>query len=235
MSRDRFLVWDFDGTLAVRPGNWTAVVCELVAGARPDLGMTAERLRPHLQSGVAWHTPEVVRAPCSAEKWWRGLLPVLARAVQRASGVGDVEARRLVAGARAAYLDAKRWQVFDDVRPTLEQLRDRGWTHIVLSNHIPELAALIDALGLGDLITAVHCSGCTGVEKPHPRAFEAVFAAHPAARAGWMIGDSMQADVLGAHAVGMRAILVRSTHPDAPAHCPTLTQVIDVVGGPSVE
>jgi putative hydrolase of the HAD superfamily len=186
VSRDRFLVWDFDGTLAVRPGNWTAVVCELVARARPDLGMTAERLRPHLQSGFPWHTPEVVRAPCSAEEWWRGLLPVLARAVQRASGVGDVEARRLVAGARAAYLDAKRWQVFDDV---------------------PELAALIDALGLGDLITAVHCSGCTGVEKPHPRAFEAVFAAHP----------------------------VRSTHPDAPAHCPTLTQVIDVVGGPSVE
>ena len=102
-----------------------------------------------------------------------------------------------------AFLEAKGWHVFDDVRPALEELRDRGWTHVVLSNHVPELTALIDALGLGALITAVHCSGCTGVEKPHPRAFEAVFAAHPAARAGWMIGDSLEADVLGARAVGI--------------------------------
>jgi FMN phosphatase YigB (HAD superfamily) len=47
-----------------------------------------------------------------------------------------------------------------------------------------------------------------------------------------MIGDSMQADVLGARGVGMRAILVRSTHPDARVHCPTLAEVVDVVSGP---
>src|SRR2546428_6168167 len=40
-----------------------------------------------------------------------------------------------------------------------------------------------------------------------------------------MIGERLEADVLGARAVGMRAILVRSTHPDASVHCPTLTQV----------
>jgi len=37
MTRDRFLTWDFDGTLARRPGNWTGVVCEVVAAQRPDL------------------------------------------------------------------------------------------------------------------------------------------------------------------------------------------------------
>jgi putative hydrolase of the HAD superfamily len=231
MGKRRFLTWDFDGTLAFRPGNWTGVVCEVVATVRPDLHLTADRLRPYLERGFPWHMPEVVREPCSAEQWWGGLLAILARAVRGASGVDEVEARRLVDGVRAAYTDATRWQVFPDVRPALAQLRDRGWNHLVLSNHVPELPSLIEALGLHDWITAVRCSACTGAEKPNPRAFEAVFADYPQARTGWMIGDSWRADVQGAQALGMRAILVRSTHPDAAVQCQTLGEVVDVVDG----
>ncbi len=231
MSRGHYLIWDFDSTLAFRPGNWTGIVCAVVAVERPDLGLTADRLRPHLQSGFPWHTPEVVRAPCSGEQWWSGLLRVLARAVQRASGVDEFEARRLVKGVRAAYIDAKEWHVFDDVRLALERLRDRGWRHILLPNHVPELPGLIRALGLHDLITAVYCSARTGVGKPHHQAFEAVFGDYPDARAGWMIGDSWRADVLGTQTVGMRAIVVRSHHPDAAVHCQTLDEVVDLVDG----
>ncbi len=230
MSRERLLTWDFDGTLARRPGNWAGVICEVVAAQRPDLQLAPELVRPHIQSGFPWHTPDVVRRPCSPDDWWRQLLPVLASAVQHAAGIDESEARRLAAGVRSAYTDAKGWQVFDDVRPALEQLRDRGWQHIVLSNHVPELPGLIEALGLNDLISAVHSSGCIGVEKPHPQAFETVFAAHPAARTGWMIGDSWRADVQGALAVGMRAILVRQKHPEASIQCETLHAVADVVG-----
>jgi putative hydrolase of the HAD superfamily len=94
--------------------------------------------------------------------------------------------------------------------PALARLRNRGWSHIVLSNHVPELPQLVEALGLSDFIMAVYCSACTGVEKPHRKAFETVFARYPEAHNGWMIGDSWRADVQGALAVGMRAILVRS-------------------------
>jgi putative hydrolase of the HAD superfamily len=79
------------------------------------------------------------------------------------------------------------------------------------------------------LIGAVHSSAGTGVEKPHPRAFEMVFSEYSTARAGWMIGDSWRADVQGAQAVGMRAILVRSHHPDAAIQCETLDDVVAVV------
>jgi putative hydrolase of the HAD superfamily len=231
MSADLVLVWDFDGTLAYRPGNWTGVLCAVVAAERPDLQLTADRLGPHLQRGFPWHTPEIVREPCSAERWWGDLLPVLAAAVQRATGIDAAEARRLVAGVRSAYTDARGWRVFPDVRPALERLRGHGWTHLVLSNHVPELPDLVDGLGLSDVIAAVHCSGRTGVEKPHPGAFEGVFAEFPAARAGWMIGDSWSADVRGARAVGLRAILVRSKHPDADVQCETLDDVVAIVDG----
>lgn len=218
MNIDRLLVWDFDGTLAFRPGNWTGVVCDVVAAERPDVGMTPARLRPHLQSGFPWHTPDVVRTPCSADQWWSDLLTMLATAVQAATGLDLGEARRLVNGVRAAYTDATGRQLFDDALPVLTTLHNRGWRHIVLSNHMPELPQLVGALGLGDFITAVYSSGCTGVEKPHRKAFETVFAQHPEARRGWTIGDSWRADVQGALAVGMRAILVRSEHPEATLH-----------------
>jgi putative hydrolase of the HAD superfamily len=84
---------------------------------------------------------------------------------------------------------------------------------------------------LSPVITAVYSSACIGVEKPHRKAFEAVFAQYPSAKGGWMIGDSWRADVQGALAVGMPAILVRSEHPEAPLRCATLDEVVDVVDG----
>ena len=213
MSTDRFLTWDFDGTLAFRPGNWTGVLTEIVAAERPDLGVTADCLRPYLQTGFPWHSPDVVRSPASAEQWWEELLPVLARAFHLGAGLHEPEARRLAKRVRAEYTKAKSWRLFDDTLPVLRELRDRGWRHIVLSDHVPELADLVDDLGLSEFFVAVYCSGRTGAEKPHPRAFDLVFVDHPGARGGWMIGDSWRADVQGAQAIGMRAILVRSRHP----------------------
>jgi putative hydrolase of the HAD superfamily len=110
-----------------------------------------------------------------------------------------------------------------------DALRDRGWSHLILSNHVPELPELVESLGLSAVITAVYSSACTGVEKPHRKAFEAVFARYPGAQLGWMIGDSWRADVQAALTVGMRAILVRSKHPDAPLQCATLEEVVDIV------
>lgn len=210
-----FLVWDFDGTLATRPGNWTAALCELVNREHPDLAVTLDSIRPHLQSGFRWHTPEIVRSPCSEDEWWDELFPVFAGALRAGAGLDESEAVRLARNVRACYTDPKSWRVFEDVLAALTQLHDRGWRHILLSNHIPELARIVEALGLSEFFVALYTSGQTGAEKPHRQAFEAVFAAYPDARKGWMIGDSWHADVQGALGVGMRAILVRAQHPEA--------------------
>jgi FMN phosphatase YigB (HAD superfamily) len=46
-----------------------------------------------------------------------------------------------------------------------------------------------------------------------------------------MIGDSWRADVQAALAVGMRAILVRSEHPEPALQCKTLKEVVGIVEG----
>jgi FMN phosphatase YigB (HAD superfamily) len=46
-----------------------------------------------------------------------------------------------------------------------------------------------------------------------------------------MIGDSWSADVKGARAVGMRAILVREAHPEADLRCESLHEAAAIVDG----
>jgi FMN phosphatase YigB (HAD superfamily) len=224
------LVWDFDGTLATRPGYWTGALHEVLTREHPELTVTPEALRPHLQGGFPWHRPDLVREPCSENEWWARMQPVFASALCAGAGVAEAEARRLAAGVRARYLDPASWRVFADTRPALEQLTALGWRHVVLSNHVPELSRLIDALDLRVHLQEIYCSGVIGVEKPHPRAFETVFAGHPEARRGWMIGDSWHADVAGARAAGMRGILVRERHPEATLQCDSLHDVVAIVG-----
>ncbi|MEZ4368295.1 MAG: HAD family hydrolase [Kofleriaceae bacterium] len=77
----------------------------------------------------------------------------------------------------------------------------------VISNSEGRLAALFDELGWGGRFDDVVDSGVLGIEKPAPGIFEASFAAL-GVRADEVvhIGDSWPADVLGACALGARAI-----------------------------
>ena len=96
---------------------------------------------------------------------------------------------------------------------------------MVLSNHVPELPDLIAALGLAPYMVRVFTSAAIGFEKPHPQAFHTALRALGGATTVCMVGDSMTADVAGAYAVGLCAILVRNHHPQAVHYCETLTEL----------
>lgn len=226
---DRYLTWDFDGTLATREGGWTGSLCAIVRSARPDLPIDLERIRPWFRRGLPWHEPELVRDPCTPDEWWARLHPHFAEALVEGAGVDPVEARTLAHRMREAYTEPTGWVIYDDTIPVLTELRDRGWQHLLLSNHVPELAAIVRHLELDGLFTAVYCSAELGVEKPNRAAFERVLADYPTARDGWMIGDNWRADIEGAAQVGMRGILVRRDHPSAALRCETLRCVVPIV------
>ncbi len=99
--------------------------------------------------------------------------------------------------------------MFDDTVPALARLSGSGWSHIVLSNHVPELVDLVDGLGLARHLEHVLTSARIGYEKPHPEAFRAALHACGNPRNVWMVGDNPLADVAGAEAVALPAILVR--------------------------
>ncbi|MFN2109160.1 MAG: HAD family hydrolase [Anaerolineae bacterium] len=232
----RYLIWDFDGTLGYRVsgsggGAWTTSLLETIRLALPDHTITPEQLRPYMQTGFPWHQPEHPHPYlATGEMWWEALYPVLERACW---GVGlDADrARTVVRRFRAVYLDLDRWRLFDDVLPTLDALSARGWVHVILSNHVPELTDIVQYLGLTSRVGCVFNSAKIGYEKPHPRAFKIALETLPDVETAWMIGDSFTADVQGAEQVGIPAILVRRPHPNASRYCASLTDVPMVIAG----
>lgn len=257
----RWLVWDFDGTLAHRPGMWSGAVCEVLERALPTgAAISREQVAPWLQSGFPWHTPDVAHTRCgSPERWWATLAPVLVRALYQSARPGPASppggsaalphnevdhamsadstlswqyAERLWPAVRAAYLRPDAWQVYPDTVEALRALSGEGWHHAVLSNHVPELPALMQSLGLWPFFEVVVHSAAIGWEKPNVAAFDALRRRLPSTVERLvMIGDSRRADVDGARRAGWEAILVRQPPGVAePLTAPDLRHLSTVLG-----
>lgn len=192
----------------------------------PGTSVSAEQLRPFLQSGFPWHAPENPHPGIDPNEWWEDMQPVFIRAF-KGVGIQNKEAFSMAREIRPAYLDFAGWQCYNDTLTALELLSARGWKHVLLSNHVPELPLLLDRLGLSSYFAAVFNSGQTGYEKPNPKAFRNVMDWAAADSQLWVIGDNYQSDILGAKEVGLKAILVRKPHPDAEVFFATLPEIND--------
>jgi putative hydrolase of the HAD superfamily len=226
-----YLIWDFDETLGYSEGKWGSALLDVVRQELPGHPCTIEALRPALQSGFPWHTPEIPAIPPkSPRRWWDDLDPLFERAF-RDAGIEPVLARRLAGRVRLHFPRLDRWRLFDDAEPALRDLSSRGWTHLLLSNHVPELRAILRHLGVEGYFADIFNSAETGYEKPHPRAFLAVLDTIGRDAEAWMIGDNPRADVAGAEAVGLRAILVRRHDPEVRYRCNDLSGIGAIVEG----
>jgi putative hydrolase of the HAD superfamily len=106
-----------------------------------------------------------------------------------------------------AWEHAYNFQIFEDVLPVLTELRDRGLKLGLVSNTGRDLDAFVAHHGLD--VDAVVASGVHGKTKPHPTIFLAALdrlGVSPAEAV--MVGDSVEDDVEGARAVGMRGVLL---------------------------
>lgn len=123
-------------------------------------------------------------------------------------GVPDADGR-IVEAVAAAHFDIANWRLYDDVVPALEALCALGLPIGVVSDWSSRLGEILGALGVGHYLNFVLASGAAGAAKPEARFY------HMAAQAGGvapgralMVGDSYQADVLGARGAGMGAVLL---------------------------
>jgi putative hydrolase of the HAD superfamily len=226
---DKYILWDFDGTLASRDGMWGGTLLEILETEEPGLCATRDDLRPHLQSGFPWHTPETPHSHISdAEAWWTMLLPVFEHALS-SLGLSAVRAADLAARVPAQFCCRDKWKLCDYPFPALNFLSERGWSHVSLSNHVPELPSIVSGLGLAAFFEEVHTSAVTGYEKPHPDAFRVALRSLPDSSRVWMVGDNPIADVKGAEQVGIQAILVRRTDERAKRQCDGLVEAAEIM------
>lgn len=207
---DRVVLLDFDGTLGLRPGLWSACVLEVVDELIPGHQVSLEQVRDGLRNGFPWHRPTESHHHLSEpDAWWAPVLALLKRTIL-AAGLNERDADRCAQATRHRFADPTRgWELFPDTIPALERLRAAGWSCAILSNHIPELPQLVTGLGLAPYMDEVVSSASIGYEKPHPEAFRIALSRTGHPREAWMIGDNPDADIGGATAVGLPAILVR--------------------------
>ena len=106
---------------------------------------------------------------------------------------------------------ASNAKLYDDVVPTLERLRDAGLKLAIVSNWDTPLDPLTERLGIAHYFDAIVASHDARVrsEKPDPHIFNYALAAiGVSAEETVHIGDTYEADIVGAEAVGIRPILL---------------------------
>jgi len=227
---DKLIIWDFDGTLAYRDGMWGGTLIEILQERLPEIEFSLADLGPYLQSGFPWHTPEVSHKEIQdANAWWEMLTPIFERALM---GVGliDSQAAELASLVPAQFCKPDKWHLFDDTLNTLTDLSRHHWSHVILSNHVPELESIVEALGIASFFERIFTSAKIGFEKPHPGAFRTALEAFPQASNIWMIGDNPVADVKGAEENDIPAILVRTKGENVTRQCDNLQEMKVILG-----
>ena len=140
--------WDFDGTIAERPGHWSSCMLDVLQPLFVDHGFTVETFEPYLRTGFPWQDTTIDRTHLTApDAWWRELGAVM-RSAYLAAGVPEGVVDEAVAGVRARFADPTTWRVSPGAIAALAALQRDGIVQAVLSNHVPELPAIVDALGL---------------------------------------------------------------------------------------
>lgn len=142
--------------------------------------------------------------PKGARGWWHEFLERLCRRL----GLGE-PSRFASSELFDRFLRPGAWEVYPDVRSTLETLSRAGVRLGVVSNWDERLPRLLDALDLGHFFDAVTFSSAVGIEKPNPRIFLHCLRALGVAPANALhVGDGAVDDVEGAMAAGMQALRV---------------------------
>ena len=113
------------------------------------------------------------------------------------------------ARVRGPMMAALRFTAFPDVAPALRELRRRRLGLVVASNWDCALPDWLEEAGLLGLVDGTVSSAVAGAAKPAPAVFmRALEIAGARPDEALHVGDSLDGDVEGARAVGVRAVLV---------------------------
>jgi putative hydrolase of the HAD superfamily len=141
--------------------------------------------------------------------------------------------RDLETGALTESLvDALRFSPYPDAAPALALLREAGLLLAVVSNWDCSLPGVLADVGLGGAVDAVVVSAEVGAAKPDRRIFEVALDRLRRMRdEALVVGDSIETDVAGAQAAGIRAVLLdRGETMATPAGVEKAGSLMDLVG-----
>lgn len=212
MRRFDVLLFDLGNTLLYFDGNWAEIFAEGVRnmidvlrteGIALKMEDFAPRFRARLNEYYVQRDTEFVEY---TTLWvLNNLLAEL--------GYPNTPDAVTRAALNALYaISQNHWLREDDAIPTLQTLLQQGYRLGLISNagDAHDLHTLIDRAELRDFFEVILVSAEIGIRKPNPQIFRQALAAmgNPPPERVAMIGDTLGADILGAHNAGIFSIWI---------------------------
>ena len=196
----RAVLFDVDFTLA-KPGPLLGGPGYREAAARYGLDLDPERYAAARAAAIL----DIERHPeldHDEEVWVRFTEDIL-----RGMGAEGADVREIALEITRGWESADNFELYEDVLPALAELRGHGLKIGLVSNTSRDLDAFVRHFALD--VDAWISSGAHGKVKPSPTIFRAALELLDVeAEEAAMVGDSLDDDVEGARALGMRAFLI---------------------------
>ena len=174
-----------------------------LAAAPAQLGAGFRRVYPGMPP-LAFDGLAGAALTAAERGWWRRLVAGVFGEAARAPGFDD-----FFDEVFAHYAAPDAWHVYEEVPQVLASLRALGLRLVVTSNFDSRLHGILAGTGLRAAVDAVVCSGEAGAAKPDTRIFARACEAVGCRAAETLhVGDDRRADLEGALAAGLRALLV---------------------------
>lgn len=211
MTRIRGVIFDLGLTLMYLDGDWGEIEAQGVADMEVFLVKQGLALDP-----AAFGEAFLARRREGFARATETRIEVLAtdtlRATLAAFGYSNVD-HGLIEEALWHYfrLEERRYAAYPDALDVLRQLDGMGYRLGMISNATddPLIQRLVDRLGFRPWLRPALSSAGVGIRKPDPRIFHMVldeWGLLPEQTV--MVGDTLEADILGAQLTGMRSVLV---------------------------
>jgi putative hydrolase of the HAD superfamily len=170
--------------------------------------------RAHLGEGRDADSLSALRRRCAEAL--RDALPADARPADADELVGPL-------------LQSLHFRAFPDARPALEAARSRGIEVVVVSNWDCSLPDVLARIGLAPLLDGVVVSAVVGARKPQAAIFERALALAGVAPSDAIhVGDSVEDDVEGAGAMGIRPVFLSRDRRAAPPGVTTISSLAEL-------
>ncbi|GAB4538104.1 MAG: hypothetical protein Kow0063_25590 [Anaerolineae bacterium] len=207
----RGVIFDLGSTLMYFDGDWEDVISRGVADmlaffrrkrVKLHESSLAETFIAERQAGreLAYHTHREVTC-----------LDSLLAALEKTKA--PPEAFPLAAEAVRVYFGPEEaaWKAYPDAKATLKHLSEQGYRLGLLSNATDDafIQRLVNRLGLRPWLSPTFSSAGLGWRKPLREPFDLILSRwNLPPETVIMVGDTLNADIQGAHNSGMRAVLI---------------------------
>jgi len=221
-GRIKNVFFDFGNTLA----HATRTVDEIWGDVFKELGASfppKEKLWKVMKEVTAMHGPHIYDYAGKAKAYWT----LYDTMVFERLGMDNLAKE----GARIAYarFRANKISAYPDAESTLKRLKKEGYVLGIISNYTDELYPDLRSVGLAGYFDHIIVSQSEGVSKPDPRIFKnAMKTAGCDPKRSIHVGNSYEADVVGAKRVGITPVLVDRNGEYGWAECPKVKALAEL-------